>query len=92
MPLSIAAVILGAAVLILGVFAWGHRVGRSIPGVRRPIATGFGVAAVIGGMWLVGMVPFIGDSLVLMVLVTGFGAAIISLLGYRRFEPPTFPS
>lgn len=90
-PLSIAAAFLGVAVLALGVVAWGHRVGRSIPRVRRPIATGLGVALVIGGMWLVGMVPVIGDALVLMVLVTGFGAAIISLLGYRRFEPPSLP-
>ena len=88
-PLSIVAALIGTAVLGLGVFAWGHLVGRSIPRVRRPIATGLGVALVIVGMWIVGMVPVIGDAVVLMVLVTGFGAAIISLLGYRRFEPPS---
>lgn len=90
-PLALVAAIIGTAVLFLGVFAWGHQVGRSIPRVGRPLATGLGVVGVIGGMWLVGMVPVIGDPLVLVMLVTGFGAAIISLLGYRRFEPPSLP-
>ena len=90
-PISIVAIALGTGLLALGLVALGHQLGTRLDRMPSWVATGLGVSVVVILLWLLGAVPLIGDIAVLAVLTTGLGAGVISLLGFRRFEPPELP-
>jgi len=86
-PLIPIAVMLFLALLLVGATSTALRVGQGLaPGGRRGVITCFCLG--VGLFTVVGLVPWFGTLLVLVVTLAGAGAAVLSRLG----SVPTVPS
>lgn len=89
LPVSLLGLLVGIVVTGYGVLALGHLLGEWFGrfGIEdQGWATALGVVALSVGLELLGFLPF-GDFAALLVVTTGLGAALVSYLGFRRFEP-----
>jgi hypothetical protein len=90
-PVSLLGLVVGLAIVGLGVVAWGHLL-AGLAGRRRPAATAVGVVAVMAVLQVAGLVPVVGDLLVAFVLLSGLGAVIVTYLGFAEFAPAALPA
>lgn len=90
-PVSLLGLLLGAAAVAYGVVALGYLVGRRLETPRVGLATALGVAIVVVLLEASSAVPVVGDLLAIGLLLTGFGAVVLTYFGLRRFEPVTLP-
>lgn len=90
-PVAVAGLVAGGVVLGYGVIALGHLAGRHLPGGKGGPATAAGVAAVVVGTRLLGLVPLVGDLLALGVLMAGVGAVVVTYFGVVPFRPVELP-
>jgi hypothetical protein len=90
-PVALLGLLAGVLTLIYGLVAWGHLIGSRLPIRRRRRATAIGAALVVGGLQLAGLIPLVGDLIVLGVLLTGVGAVVVTYFGVARFRPDPLP-
>lgn len=90
-PVALAGLLAGLVTLGYGLVAWGWLISRRLPIRGRRLGTAVGVAVVMVGLQLAGRIPLVGDLIVLAVLLTGFGAVVVTYFGVTRFRPDTLP-
>lgn len=88
-PVSLLGLVGGVLVVVYAYVAIGHLVGRAVPTDSPGLSTAFGAVGFLVASRLVGLVPIVGDSISLVVLVIGLGAVLITYFGLRACEPPT---
>lgn len=87
LPVAILGLVAGVVALAVGTVGIGHAVGRRIPGLAPPAATGVGVVVTVLGLSLVGVVPLVGALVSGAVVLAGLGATILTYFGLAPFEP-----
>ncbi len=76
-----------------GLLASGHELGSHISqrlgkAWPRPRAAALGTAILVGGLRVVGLVPFFGAAVTAIVFVTSVGATFLTGFGVRTYVPP----
>ncbi|WP_331234023.1 bactofilin family protein [Natronorarus salvus] len=90
-PVSILGLLIGMLTTAYGVLAWGYLVGERLNTPRVGVATGLGVVAVVALTQLLGLIPFVGELITGVLLLTGLGAVVVTYFGLRPFEPVVLP-
>lgn len=90
-PVSLLGLVVGVLVLGYAVIALGHLVGRRTPIVGHGAATAAGVTIVLVCLWVVGLIPVVGDLAVLGTLLAAVGAVVLTYFGLAHFTPATLP-
>lgn len=90
-PVAIAGGVIGLVTVAYGVIGWGHLLGRWLSQLSKSWATALGVTAFIVLVELVGLIPLVGDLVVIGALAGGLGAVVVTYFGATRFKPATLP-
>lgn len=95
-PMSLIFVLFSLVAVGLTSIFYGHALGKYIRSrqawISMPWAVGVGTAAYTLLTALIGLVPYLGAALQLLLKATGLGALILTRLGLRRYQAPTDPS
>ncbi|MFZ0014423.1 MAG: hypothetical protein WAL25_09955 [Acidimicrobiia bacterium] len=90
-PIAAIGVLAGLLTVGYGIIVWGHFVGGRLP-IRQPgFATGLGVVLVMVSVRLVGLLPVVGGTIVIGILLTAVGAIAVTYYGVAPFQPATLP-
>ena len=92
LPIALIAILIGVLTTCYGLVVLGHLIGSRLPIAHRGLATGAGVVGVVVLLWLVGLVPLVGDVVVFGAVLSSLGAVVISYYGVARFRPAALPS
>ncbi len=91
LPVAIVGLLAGLVTLGYGVIGWGHLIGNRLPIRHERLSTVAGVVLVVIGMQLAGSIPFVGDLIVVAVLLLGLGSVVVTYFGVSRFRPAVLP-
>ena len=91
LPVAIVGLFVGLATLGYGVIGCGHLIGNRLPIRHERVSTVAGVLLVVIGMQLVGSIPWVGDFIVVAVLLLGLGAVVVTYFGVTHFRPAVLP-
>ncbi len=90
-PVAVIGGIIGLVTVAYGVIGWGHLLGRRLSRLSQAWATALGVTAFFVLVELVGLIPLVGDLVVIGALGAGLGAVVVTYFGATSFEPATLP-
>ncbi|WP_339106004.1 hypothetical protein [Haloterrigena salinisoli] len=90
-PVAILGLLIGLVMIAYGVISLGYLLGQQMESLRTGLATGAGVVVVMIVLEVSSVIPFVGDLLAIGLLLTGFGAVVLTYFGLRHFEPVALP-
>lgn len=91
LPVSLLGLVVGVLTAGFASLGLGALVGRRLPVGSPPRAAALGVVVVVVGLDLLGRVPLVGGVAVLLILLVGVGAVLLTYYGLRGFEPVQLP-
>lgn len=90
-PVAVLGLSIGLLTIAYGVISLGYLVGQRLDTPRTGLATAAGVVVVVVLLEVLTVVPLVGDLLSMGLVLTGFGAVVLTYFGLREFEPVTLP-